>query len=178
MSALFLQSTRSLSLSLSLSLFSLSLSLSLALFLCRLSRHQCDTTAMVRCGMLSLQLFWSPCMSPLFLQSTRALLSFSLTFSLTFSLSSLSLVAASLGHYCDGTLAFLTSLLVVMYVSPLSAVDALSHSFSVSWRRRGHGTGQHRPSPASPLPPSYSLCFGGTLVHTPYCRELSKPHQN
>ena len=108
MSALFLQSTRSLSLSLSLSLLSvclsfsrsLSLESSFSLSLCRLSRHQCDTTAMVRCGMLSLQLFWSPCMSPLFRQSTRALLSFSLSalflsLFLSLSLSLLSLLSVA-----------------------------------------------------------------------------------
>ena len=108
----FSVSLSSLCLSLFLSFSSLDLSLSLessfSLSLCRLSRHQCDTTAMVRCGMLSLQLFWSPCMSPLFRQSTRALLSFSLSalflsLFLSLSLSSLSPLCRLSRHHCDTT---------------------------------------------------------------------------
>ena len=39
---------------------------------CFVARHHWDTTVMLRCDMLSLPLFWSAHMSPLFLQSTRS----------------------------------------------------------------------------------------------------------
>ena len=83
----------SLSLFLSLSLSSLSfLSLSLSLSLCCVLRHHCDAAVMVRCDVLSSSL-WSPCVSPLILQSSSLFLelslcsSLSLSFSLSFSLS-------------------------------------------------------------------------------------------
>ena len=73
------------------SLFHLIICLSLFSFaLCSLSPHHSDTTVVVRRDRLSLPLFWSPHMPPLFLQSTRALslfLSQSLSFSLSLSLS-------------------------------------------------------------------------------------------
>ena len=69
----------SLSLFLSLSLYFLSLFLSLSFSVCCLARHYCDTTVMVRCGMLTL------CPS---LCSRRALsLSLSLSLALFLSLS-------------------------------------------------------------------------------------------
>ena len=84
-----------------LSLFDLDLLsllfLSLSLSLCCLLRHHCDTTVMVRCDMLSSPRFWSPHMSPLFLQSMRALSLFlSLFKSFSLSLFLLSLYFSSL----------------------------------------------------------------------------------
>ena len=52
-----------LGLSLSFSLFILIFSLSFSFSVCCLSRHHCDTIVIVRCDVISLTLFWSPCVS-------------------------------------------------------------------------------------------------------------------
>ena len=85
-SSLFLELSLCSSLSLS---FFLSFFLSFSFSVCCLSRHHCDVTVMLRCDMISLPLFWSPCVSHLFLQSTRSL-SFSLSLSQSLALFSLS----------------------------------------------------------------------------------------
>ena len=130
--------------SLFLSLF-LSFFLSFSFSVCCLSRHHCDVTVMLRCDMISLPLFWSPCVSHLFLQSTR-----SLSLSFTLSLLSLSLYFLSLflslsfsvcclaRHYCDTTVMVRCGMLTLCpsfcsrRALSLSLFLSLSLSFSLS----------------------------------------------